>query len=333
MTFASPLIAIRISLYKHGPITLIATTWCRLADSKTLNTSFIQLQHLLSYISDYLLTMSTFSGTAEPWSLSGKTAVVTGASRGIGKAIAIHLARKGLANIAITYAVNKSAADDTIQACRALGVKNAISIKADALDSAIWPKLIQDSLAALGVDTIDILVNNAIVSDSNAYVATSDLTPEDFSSMMLANVYGPVATTLAFMEHAAPKYGGRVINISSISSKTANPEPMITYGASKAALDSFTRSFADQFASARGITFNSVLVGPTATDSLRAALRTMPPQAKEQFIAATSAAPRLGEPEDIAYIVGFLASEEGRWVNGAAVSANGGLRSTLAALG
>ncbi|KAH8765008.1 hypothetical protein F5883DRAFT_105472 [Diaporthe sp. PMI_573] len=277
--------------------------------------------------------MSTSSRTAEPWSLSGKTAVVTGASRGIGKAIAIHLARKGLANIAITYAANKAAADDTIEACRALGVKNAIAIKADALDSDAWPKVIKQSLADLGVDTIDILVNNAIVSNQDYFKATPELAPDNFCSVMLANVYAPVATTLAFMEHAAPKSGGRVINISSVASKIGSPDPLMTYSASKAALDSFTRSFAHTFASARGITFNSVIVGATATDAMQSALATMPAGFSEKVIADTSAAPRFGEPEDIAYIVGFLASEEGRWVNGAAVSANGGNRETLAALG
>jgi 3-oxoacyl-[acyl-carrier protein] reductase len=281
--------------------------------------------------------MSTSSNTAKPWSLEGKTAVVTGASRGIGKAIAIHLARKGLANIAITYAYNKAAADDTIEKCRALGVKNATAIKANALDSAIWPKVIKQSLADLGVETIDILVNNAIMGASGSgaepFKATSELTPDDFCSLMLANVYAPVATTLAFMEHAAPKSGGRVINISSIAAKAANSEPMVTYGASKAALDSFNRSFADNFASARGMTFNSVIVGPTATDGLQAVTWPGSESWEESLIAETSAAPRLGEPEDVAYVVGFLASEEGRWVNGAAMSANGGYRSVLAALG
>jgi 3-oxoacyl-[acyl-carrier protein] reductase len=261
---------------------------------------------------------------------------VTGASRGIGKAIAIHLARKGLANIAITYASNKSAADDTLEACRALGVKKATAIKADALDSAVWPNVIKQSLADLGVDTIHILVNNAIVGSQDYYKATPELAPDVFTSVMLANVYAPVATTLAFMEHAAPKPGGgggRVINISSVAGKAANPEPMITYGASKAALDSFTRSFADAYASARGITFNSVVVGPTATDALHSALPNMPEEFVKKLVSETTAAPRFGEPEDIAYIVGFLASEEGRWVNGAAVSANGGHKTILAALG
>ncbi|KAL0942854.1 beta-ketoacyl-acyl carrier protein reductase [Colletotrichum truncatum] len=268
-----------------------------------------------------------------PWSLHGKAAVVTGASRGIGKAIAIHLARKGLANIAITYASNKAAADDTIDKCRALGVKNAVAIKADALDGEAWPKVIKESLSSLGISTIEILVNNAIVGAVETYKPTTEFSPDNFSSIMLANVYAPVATTLAFMEYAAPKSGGRVINISSVAAKGSNNDPLITYGASKAALDSFTRSFADSFASERGMTFNSVIVGPTATDSLLDGMSKLPESFKQQIMGQASAAPRLGEPEDIAYVVGFLASEEGRWVNGAAISANGGFRSVLAALG
>lgn len=278
--------------------------------------------------------MSTSSTTSQPWSLSGKSAVVTGASRGIGKAIAIHLARKGLENIAITYASNKSAADDTIEACRALGVKKATAIKADALDPAVWPGVIKQSLADLGVGTVHILVNNAILGSPEYYKAVPELAPDSFSSVMLANVYGPVATTVAFMEHAAPKSGGgRVINISSIAGRAASADPLMAYGASKAALDSFTRSLADQYASGRGITFNSVIVGPTATDALQTVLSQYPEELAKKVISETSAAPRPGQPDGIAYIVGFLASEEGRWVNGAAVSANGGHRTTLAALG
>ncbi|KAJ5018707.1 Short chain dehydrogenase asqE [Colletotrichum sp. SAR 10_99] len=277
--------------------------------------------------------MSAPINNPEPWSLAGKTAVVTGASRGIGKAIAIHLARKGLTNIAITYAANQSAADDTIEKCRALGVKNAVVIKANALNPDAWPDVIKQAHGALKVDTIDILVNNAVLASIDHYKATPELNADNFSAVMVANVYAPVATTIAYMEHAAPKAGGRVINISSVAGRLPNGNPMVTYGASKAALDSFTRSFADQFSSEKGITFNSVIVGPTLTDAFEEVTKSMPKELKDKYIAETSAAPRFGEPEDIAYIVGFLASDEGRWVNGAAVSANGGFRGMLAALG
>ncbi|OHE98484.1 3-oxoacyl-(acyl-carrier-protein) reductase [Colletotrichum orchidophilum] len=275
--------------------------------------------------------MSSTPSPAEPWSLKGKTAIVTGGSRGIGSGIAVHFARKGLENLAITYVANKTAADTTLAKCRELGVKNAVAIKADSTDPTIAPKIVKDVLNALKVTTIDILVNNAILSDISNTSDVKKLQAKDFNDMMVANVYTPVSLTTAFMEYA-PKYGGRVINISSVAGRTGNPSPIMTYGATKAALDSFTRSFADTFASDKGMTFNSVAVGPTETDALAQAR-----QAHAEFIDKQvdyiSVAPRLGNTDDIAYIVGFLASEEGRWVNGAAVSANGGHRQTLALFG
>ncbi|WYZ42417.1 hypothetical protein EsH8_VI_000116 [Colletotrichum jinshuiense] len=275
--------------------------------------------------------MSSTTPTAEPWSLSGKTAIVTGGSRGIGRGIAVHFARKGLSNLAITYVANKAAAEETLEKCRALGVKNAIALQADMVNPTIGPTIVKDVLSGLNTTTIDILVNNAILSDFSRASEVAKLQAKDFNDMMVANVYSPVSLTVAFMEHA-PKYGGRVINISSIAGKTPNPDPIMTYGATKAALDSFTRSFADTFASDKGITFNSVSVGPTETDALVSAKENYP-EFMDKQLGLISAAPRLGNTDDIAYIVGFLASEEGRWVNGAAVSANGGHRQTLALFG
>ncbi|KAK1979038.1 hypothetical protein LZ30DRAFT_727305 [Colletotrichum cereale] len=274
--------------------------------------------------------MSSATSSSEPWSLKGKTAIVTGGSRGIGSATAIHFARKGISNIAITYVSNQTAANKTLEECRKLGVKNAIAIQADVADTTFGPKIVKDTLQGLNVTTLDILVNNAISPDISKVMDVKTLQAKDFSAMMVANVYSAVSLTAAFMEYA-PKYGGRVINISSITSKTGNPESIMTYGATKAALDSYTRSFADTFASNTGMTFNSVAVGPTDTDALAAA--------KEfegyidSLVELTSAAPRIGTPDDVAYVVGFLASEEGRWVNGASVSANGGNRHTLAVYG
>ncbi|KZL82269.1 3-oxoacyl-(acyl-carrier-protein) reductase [Colletotrichum incanum] len=274
--------------------------------------------------------MSSATSLSEPWSLKGKTAIVTGGSRGIGSAIAIHFARKGISNIAITYVSNQTAANKTLEECRKLGVKNGIAIQADVTDSTIGPKIVNNTLSGLDVTTIDILVNNAISPDASKVSDIKTFQAKDFSDLMVANVYSAVSLTAAFMEYA-PKYGGRVINISSITSKTGNPGPLMTYGATKAALDSYTRSFADSFASTTGITFNSVAVGPTDTDALAAAKELK--GLINSMVELTSAATRLGIPDDIAYIVGFLASEEGRWVNGASVSANGGNRQTLALYG
>ncbi|WQF90329.1 Putative short-chain dehydrogenase/reductase SDR, NAD(P)-binding domain superfamily [Colletotrichum destructivum] len=275
--------------------------------------------------------MSNVPSPSEPWSLKGKTAVITGGSRGIGSGIAVHFARKGLSNLAITYVANEAAANKTLEKCRKLGVKNAITIQADVTDTAVGPKIIKEAVSRLSVTTIDILVNNAILGDVSRTVDLKTLEAKNFNEIMVGNVYSPVSLTVAFMEFA-PKYGGRVINISSTASKTGNPEFIMTYGATKAALDSYTRSFADTFASSTGITFNSVSVGPTETDALAAAKDMLPGFVEEQ-IKSISAAPRFGTTDDVAYIVGFLASEEGRWVNGAAVSANGGHRLTLALFG
>ncbi|KAH8654163.1 gluconate 5-dehydrogenase [Ilyonectria robusta] len=254
--------------------------------------------------------MSESLSPQEPWSLAGKTAIVTGGSRGIGRAIALHFARKGLSNIAITYVANRNAAEATLDECRKLGIKHSIAIQADALDPDFGTKIIPEVLRGLKTTTIDILINNAVLADPSAAKPIKETTLKNFLEIMQANVYAPVSLTTALMPHL-PTYRGRIVNISSCASKQANSDPIITYGASKATLDSFMRSFADNFAKEKGATFNSVI------EQLR----------------ETSAADRIGVPEDIAYIVGFLASEESRWINGAAVSANRGNRKVLAALG
>ncbi|KAF5524332.1 Short chain dehydrogenase asqE [Colletotrichum aenigma] len=278
------------------------------------------------------MSSSENASAIQPWSLSGKTALITGASRGIGKAIAIYLARKGLANIAITYASNKAAAEDTLDQCRTHSIKKAVALQVDALDPTAWPTVVKDSIDALGVSEIDILVNNAIWGSFQDFKPAGETTAEDFTKAMIANVYSPVATIVEFMKHA-PKTGGRVINISSVAAREANNDPIITYGACKATLDSYTRSFAGSFATDTGITFNTVVVGPTATDALVNTMSALPAEYEEKLKASASAAYRMGVPDDVAYIVGFLASDESKWVNGAAVSANGGYRSLLAALG
>lgn len=275
--------------------------------------------------------MST-SSPEQPWSLADKTAIVTGGSRGIGRAIAIHLARKGLEKIAITYASNSEAAHVTLDECRRLGVSQAIAIQADLLDPQFGPLVIQKTLQGLGTKTIDILVNNAVLIDMKLYQPVDETTADIFSQLMHGNVYSAMAVTTECMAHFPPK-GGRVINISSAAAKMGNPSATFVYGATKAALESITRSFAREFGVSTGATFTSVSVGTTATEAFEAAKESVPEEYLNAQINEATAARRIGTPEDIAYVVGFLASEEARWVNGACVSANGGMKEVLAALG
>ncbi|CCF39990.1 3-oxoacyl-[acyl-carrier-protein] reductase [Colletotrichum higginsianum] len=244
---------------------------------------------------------------------------------------AAYFVRKGLSNLAITYVSNKAAANKTLEQCRKLGIKNTIAIQADATDSTVGPRVIKEVLSGLNVTTIDILVNNAVIPNDRTRDLKT-LQAEDFNELMVGNVYFPVSLTVAFIEHA-PKYGGRVINLSSMAGKTGNPEAFATYGATKAALESFTRSFADSFSLKTGITFNSISVGPTETEALQGAREDYAGEYIKEQIKLITAAPRSGSVDDIAYIIGFLASEEGRWVNGALIPANGGHKMTLALFG
>ncbi|EWY83151.1 hypothetical protein FOYG_13002 [Fusarium oxysporum NRRL 32931] len=276
--------------------------------------------------------MSAPPSSDAPWSLNGKTAIVTGGSRGIGQAISIHLARKGLTKLAITYASNIEAAEETLKRCQELGVEQAIAIKADALDPQFGPKTIAEVVKRLDTTVVDILVNNAVLADPAKALPIKDTTLDVFLEIMQANVYAPVSITTALLPHL-PDYGGRVINISSILAYQANSDPTVAYGASKTALQSYTRAFAENFSKLKKATFNSVVVGLTATDSIKASQHMMPPGFLDGQIRDTTAGERIGVPDDIAYVVSFLASEEGRWVNGAAVSANGGNKLVMPALG
>ena len=126
---------------------------------------------------------------------------------------------------------------------------------------------------------------------------------------------------LAAIQHMGP--GGRIINISSVASKRANTDPLVVYGASKAALDSITRSLASIFATSKKITVNGVHVGPTATDTLRSAFEKLPQTLIDKMVERPSAEKRLGEVDDVVGIVSFLASGEARWINCNLIPANG----------
>jgi 3-oxoacyl-[acyl-carrier protein] reductase len=246
-------------------------------------------------------------------SLTGKTALVTGASRGIGRAIAQRLAADG-ATVAVHYGSNDAAAAETIDAIRAAGGE-AFAVRAqlgvdgdvDTLFAAL-----QDGLAGR---PLDILVNNAAIATFDATI--DQATPEQFDREFAINVRAP----FFIIQRALPllRDGGRIINISSGVTWFATPQ--IVYSMTKGALDVLGRSLAN-IVGERGITVNTVSPGVTDTD-MNSWLHDSD-DAPTGFTEIT-ALNRIGQAVDIADAVAFFASDDSRWITGETVNVNGGL--------
>jgi 3-oxoacyl-[acyl-carrier protein] reductase len=245
--------------------------------------------------------------------LTGRTALVTGASRGIGRAIAERLAADG-ALVAVHYGSNETAAKETVAAIETAGGQ-AFAVRADLAGTAELDAMfagLQDGLAGR---PLDVLVNNAAVID---YTATIEgATPETFDRLFAVNVRAP----LFVIQRALPLMpdGGRIVNVSSGVTWFAIPE--VVYGMSKGALNVLTRSLA-QTQGPRGITVNTVSPGITETD-MNGWLTESPDAARA--VAGITALGRHGQPADIADAVAFFASDDGRWVTGQTLEVNGGL--------
>ena len=240
--------------------------------------------------------------------LAGKVALVTGGSRGMGAAIATRLAREG-ADVAVTYVTAADRAHDIVAEIERSG-RRGPAIAADSADPAAVHAAVERTVAALG--TLDILVNNAGIYIEKRF---EDLTSDDFDRMIAVN------TRAAFVasQTAAPHLGegGRIISIGSNLAERV-PGPGITlYAMSKAALVGLTKGLARDLGP-QGITVNVVHPGSTDTD--------MNPADGETAEAQRSlmAIPRYGEPGDIGGLVAWLASEEGRFVTGTALTIDGG---------
>lgn len=255
--------------------------------------------------------------SATPDTLAGKTALVTGASRGIGRAIALALGRRG-AHVAVHYNTANDAADAVVNQIQAAGGQ-AWTLQADlsAPDAAadLARDLRHSLLKRSDNDGLDILVNNAGVG-LRARIA--EVTPQDFDHVLQVNLKTP----FFLIQHCLPllRNPGRIINISSMGTRAAYPE-MSVYAPAKAGLEALTLLLASELG-ARGITVNAVQPGATATD-LNARARD---PVLSQAIAQTIALGRVGQADDIADIVAFLASHEGRWITGQSIDATGGQR-------
>ena len=248
--------------------------------------------------------------------LAGKVAVVTGASKGIGAGIAKELAAQG-ASVVVNYSSSKSGADKVVGEITAKGGK-AVAVGANLSEPAEVAKLFAETKKAYG--ELDILVNNAGIYE---FAAIDAITPEHFHKQFNLNVLGLLLATQEAVKLFGDR-GGSVINISSIVSTLAFPETTV-YSATKAAVDAVTRTLSKELGP-RGIRVNSVNPGMVETEGTAAAHITAADGEFRKQTEAQTPLGRIGQPEDIAPIVAFLAAGDAGWVTGETIQAAGGYR-------
>ncbi len=243
--------------------------------------------------------------------MAGKIALITGGSRGIGKEIALALAKEGN-NIAISYGNNEESAMKVVNEIKSFGVE-ALAVKADVSISEDVTNLIKSVEEGLG--TIDILVNNAGITKDNLLIR---MTEADWDSVMDVNLKGVFLCTKAVSRSMMKRRYGKIINITSVVGITGNPGQG-NYSASKAGVIGFTKSMAKELAS-RGIRVNAVAPGFIETDMTDV----LKEELKEEML-KTIPLSTMGKPSDIANLVVFLASEKSDYITGQIIKIDGGM--------
>lgn len=243
--------------------------------------------------------------------LIGKVALVTGASRGIGREIALELAKEG-ANVAVNYAGSEARANEVVQEIQSLG-REAFAVQCDVANGESVTEMVKKTIERWG--SLDILVNNAGITRDNLLMRMKE---EEWDDVINTNLKGVFLCTKAVTRQMMKQKSGRIINISSVVGESGNPG-QANYVAAKAGVIGLTKTSAKELAP-RGITVNAVAPGfittdmtDKLTDELKEGMLKMIPLAK------------FGEPKDIACAVTFLASDDSRYITGQTIHVNGGM--------
>ncbi len=242
---------------------------------------------------------------------TGKTALVTGGSRGIGRAVCLELA-KGGAGVVLCYAGSETAAGETVRAAEALGAR-ALAVRCDVSDAGQVSGMVDAVLHGFG--RIDILVNNAGITRDNLLMRMSE---EDFDAVIAANLKGTFLCMKAVSRLMLKQRYGRIVSLSSVVGLRGNAG-QVNYAASKAGIIGMTKSLAKELAG-RNVTVNAVAPGFIGTD-MTAAM----PEAARDAVLASIPMNRMGTAEEAARAVAFLASDEAAYITGQVLAVDGGM--------
>jgi 3-oxoacyl-[acyl-carrier protein] reductase len=243
--------------------------------------------------------------------LEGKSAIVTGASRGIGREIALELARQG-ANVVVNFAGNEAMANDVVDEIKALG-RDAFPVKCNVSNSEEVSEMVKETIDRFG--TIDILVNNAGITKDNLLMRMKE---EEWDDVININLKGVFLCTKAVTRQMMKQRNGRIINVASIVGVSGNPG-QANYVAAKAGVIGLTKTTAKELAT-RNITVNAIAPGFISTDMTDKLTEEVKTEMLKQIPLA-----RFGEPKDIAKVAAFLASSDSSYMTGQTLHVDGGM--------
>lgn len=248
-----------------------------------------------------------------------KIALITGASRGLGKDMALSFAKKGV-DVILTYHTKKEEAENVVSDIAAMGQKS-FALQYDVSDLKSYDGFIQQVLSALksnwGVEKFDYLINNAGIGATIPFAQVTEEVFDNFSNIHFKGVYFLTQKLLPHLND-----NGSIVNISSGTTRFANPGYSL-YASLKGAVEVFTRYLAKEVG-ARGIRANVVAPGPVETDFNNAIIRNAPPERRNMMMGMTALG-RLGQPDDIGSVVAFICSDDAKWITGQRIEVSGGI--------